>query len=305
MQAVSDTVNIVEVGPRDGLQFEPNTLPLTDKVEFIQRLIEAGLDQIEVGSFISAEKIPQLADTDELFHKLGKNRAFSYSALVTNEQGMQRALEADVKNIAIFTAASETFTQKNIGCSIDESLEQLKPVLEMAKENDIDVRGYLSCIFGCPYEGQIKMTDTIRVAEQLYNAGCYEISLGDTIGVGTPNQAQTLILHAGGVVPIDKIAVHFHDTRGQAIANILASLEMGISTIDSSVAGLGGCPYNTGASGIVATEDVVYMLHGLGIDSGIDLNKIIEVGQWVSEKLRRSNNSRVGRADVPEWILQS
>lgn len=305
MQAVSDTVNIVEVGPRDGLQFEPNTLPLTDKVEFIQRLIEAGLDQIEVGSFISAEKIPQLADTDELFHKLGKNRAFSYSALVTNEQGMQRALEADVKNIAIFTAASETFTQKNIGCSIDESLEQLKPVIEMAKENNIDVRGYLSCIFGCPYEGQIKMTDTIRVAEQLYNAGCYEISLGDTIGVGTPNQAQTLILHAGGVVPIDKIAVHFHDTRGQAIANILASLEMGISTIDSSVAGLGGCPYSKGASGIVATEDVVYMLHGLGIDSGIDLNKIIEVGQWVSEKLRRSNNSRVGHADVPEWILQS
>ena len=305
MQAVSDTINIVEVGPRNGLQFESNTLPLADKVEFIQRLVEAGLDQIEVGSFVSAEKIPQLADTDELFHKLGKNRAFSYSALVTNEQGMQRALEADVKNIAIFTATSETFTQKNIGCSIDESLEQLKPVIEMAKENDIDVRGYLSCIFGCPYEGQIKMTDTIRVAEQLYNAGCYEISLGDTIGVGTPNQAQTLILHAGGVVPIDKIAVHFHDTRGQAIANILASLEMGISTIDSSVAGLGGCPYNKGASGIVATEDVVYMLHGLGIDSGIDLNKIIEVGQWVSEKLRRSNNSRVGRADVPEWILQS
>lgn len=305
MQAVSDTVNIVEVGPRDGLQFEPNTLSLTDKVEFVQKLIEAGLDQIEVGSFVSTDKIPQLADTDELFKKLGKNRAFSYSALVPNKQGMQRALEADVKSIAIFTAASETFSQKNIGCSIDESFDRFKPVIEMAKENDIDVRGYLSCVFGCPYEGQIKMTDTIRIAEKLYNAGCYEISLGDTIGVGTPNQAQTLILHAGGVVPLDKIAVHFHDTRGQAIANILACLEMGITTIDSSVAGLGGCPYAEGASGNVATEDVVYMLHGIGIESSVDLQKIIEVGQWVSEKLNRPNNSRVGRAGVPKWILET
>lgn len=305
MQAVSDTVNIVEVGPRDGLQFEPGTLHIDDKVTLIEKLVDAGLDMIEVGSFVSPGKIPQLAETDELFKRLDKNRAYVYSALVPNEQGMQRALDADVKTIAVFTATSETFTKKNIGCSIEESFERFKPVFELAKENDIEVRGYLSCVFGCPYEGKIDMSDTIRVAEKLYNAGCYEISLGDTIGVGTPNQAQTLILHAGGVIPIDKIAVHFHDTRGQALANILACLEMGISTIDSSIAGLGGCPYAPGASGNVATEDVVYMLHGLGIESGVDLKKVIDIGRWVSEKLNRPNQSRVGLAGAPDWILES
>jgi len=305
MQAVSDTVSIVEVGPRDGLQFEPGILPIADKISLIEKLVDAGLDQIEVGSFVSPDKIPQLADTDELFKRLDKKRAFVYSALVPNEKGMQRALAADVKTIAVFTAASETFSRKNIGCSIDESFERFKPVIELAKDNDIDVRGYLSCVFGCPYEGKIKMADTVRIAERLYNAGCYEVSLGDTIGVGTPNQAQALILHTGGVIPIDKIAVHFHDTRGQALANILACLEMGISTIDSSVAGLGGCPYAQGASGNVATEDVVYMLHGLGIESGVDLKKIIDVGRWVSEKLKRINQSRVGLSGAPDWILES
>jgi hydroxymethylglutaryl-CoA lyase len=303
MQAVSDTVNIVEVGPGNGLKSEPNTLAINDKITLIEKLLDAGLDLIEVGNFTSPEKIPQPADTDNLFTKLSKKRAFAYSATVTNEQDMQRALLADVKTISVFSAASDTFTQKHIGCSIDESLEQLKLVFEAARENDIDVRGYLSCVFGCPYEGQVKMADTIRVAEKLFNAGCYEISLIDTVGVGTPDQAQTLILHAGGVVPIDKIAVQFHDTRGQALANILASLEMGISTIDASIAGLGGQSDPENASGNIATEDVVYMLHGLGIESGVDLEKIIDVGRWVSEKLKRENKSRVGLVGVPDWIL--
>lgn len=305
MQAVSDTVNIVEVGPRDGLQFDSTALPVEDKILLVEKLINAGLDQIQVGSFNSAEKGQQLADTAQLFKKLDKKREYVYSAVVLDENSMQHALEADIKNISLFTSASQTFTQKNLGCSIEESFEQFKPVIELAQENDIEIRGYLSCVFGCPYEGRIKMADTIDVAEKLYKAGCSEISLGDTLGVGTPNQAQTLILHAGGVVPIDKLAVHFHDNRGQALANILACLEMGISTIDSAVAGLGGYPHTEYTSGNLSTEDVVYMLHGLGIDSGVDLKKIIEVGRWLSEKLNLPNNSRVGCTGVPDWILES
>ena len=309
MQAVSDTVRIVEVGPRDGLQFEPNTLSIEQKLELILRLAETGISHIEAGSFVSARKIPQLADSDKLFAKLfskiNNTGNTIYSALVPNVKGMQRALAANVKSIAVFTAASETFCQKNIGCSIDESFERFKPVMEIARENGISVRGYLSCIFGCPYEGSIKLSQTVQVAERLYQAGCYEISMGDTIGIGTPNQAQTLILHAAGAVPLDKIAVHFHDTRGQALANILASLEMGVSTVDTSVAGLGGCPYAEGASGNIATEDVVYMLHGLGINSGVDLRKIIDVGRWVSKLLKRNNSSRAGSSGAPDWILES
>ena len=305
MQAVSDTVKIVEVGPRDGLQFESKVLSVSQKVELITRLSNAGLSQIETGSFVSADKIPQLADSDEVFTKLDRSNGAVYSALVPNEKGMQRALKAGVESIAIFTAASETFCEKNIGCSIEESFERFKPVMEIAQENNISVRGYLSCVFGCPYEGPVKMSQTLQVAERLYKSGCYEISMGDTIGIGTPNQAQTLILHAAGVVPLDKIAIHFHDTRGQALANILACLEMGISTVDSSVAGLGGCPYAEGASGNVATEDVVYMLHGLGIYSGIDLRKIIETGRWISNLLCRNNSSRVGQSGAPDWILDN
>jgi hydroxymethylglutaryl-CoA lyase len=305
MQAVSDNVRIVEVSPRDGLQFEKNTLSVEQKVTLINKLTDAGLRNIEAGSFVSSDKIPQLTDSDKVFNKLNLTGPTTYSALVPNEQGMQRALKENVKSIAIFTAASENFCEKNIGCSIEESFKRFKPVLELAKENNISVRGYLSCVFGCPYEGEIKMHQTIEVVKKLYEAGCDEISLGDTIGVGTPNQAQTLILHAGGVVPIDKLAVHYHDTRGQALANILASLEMGVSTIDSSVAGLGGCPYAQGASGNVATEDVVYMLHGLGINSGVDLHTIIEVGRWVSQQLNRTNGSRVGLSGAPHWIEES
>jgi len=305
MQAVSDTVKIVEVSPRDGLQFESSQLSVSQKIELINRLAETGLQHIEAGSFVSPDRIPQLADTDELFSRLKQDGSVTYSALVPNEKGMQRALQAGVKSIAVFTAASETFCQKNIGCSIDESLERFKPVLELAKKHNISVRGYLSCVFGCPYEGPVKMSATINIAEKLFQAGCYEISLGDTIGIGTPNQAHALISHASDAVPLDRLAVHFHDTRGQALANILASLELGISTIDSSVAGLGGCPYAQGASGNVATEDVVYMLHGLGIKCNVDLKKIIEVGRWVSEQLNRQNNSRAGLAGAPNWILDS
>ena len=305
MQAVSDTIKIIEVGPRDGLQFENSMLSVEHKVELINRLTDTGLAHIEAGSFVSAKKIPQLADTDQVFEKLGYSNSAVYAALVPNEKGMQRALNAGVKSVAVFTAASETFCQKNIGCSIEESFQRFEPVMELAREHNIEVRGYLSCVFACPYEGSIKMAKVIQVAERLYNMGCYEVSMGDTIGVGTPNQAQTLILHAAGVVPLDKIAVHFHDTRGQALANILASLEMGISTVDSSVAGLGGCPYADGASGNVATEDVVYMLHGLGIHSGVDLRKIIDTGRWVSNLLNRNNSSRVGLAGAPDWILES
>jgi len=305
MQAVSDTVKIVEVGPRDGLQFESKVLSVNQKVELINRLTKSGLGQIEAGSFVAADKIPQLADSDEVFTKLDHSKGTVYSVLVPNERGMQRALKAGVESIAIFTAASETFCEKNIGCSIEESFERFKPVMDIARENNISVRGYLSCVFGCPYEGPVKMSQTLQVAERLYKLGCYEISMGDTIGIGTPNQAQTLILHAAGVVPLDKIAIHFHDTRGQALANILACLEMGISTVDSSVAGLGGCPYAEGASGNVATEDVVYMLHGLGIYSGIDLRKIIETGRWISTVLHRNNSSRVGQSGAPDWILDN
>ena len=302
MRPVPDKVRIVEVGPRDGLQFEPSTLDHNIKIELIDKLADAGIQHIEAGSFVKADKIPQLADTDLLFKKLNRRDNVVYSALVPNEKGMQMAVDAKVNEVAVFTAASETFCQKNIGCSIKESIERFKPVIDIAKNHNIRVRGYISCIFGCPYEGQIKIADVVDVAENLFKLGCHELSLGDTIGVGTPSQAQTLILHIAGIIPLDRLAVHFHDTRGQALANILSCLEMGISTIDSAIAGLGGCPYAQGASGNVATEDVVYMLHGLGIETGIDIDKLIDVGNFISEKLARSNNSRVGKAGVPPWI---
>ena len=304
MHPVPDNVTIVEVGPRDGLQFEQLILQTSDKVSFIKQLADCGVPHIEAGSFVAPGKIPQLADSDEVFKQLNSLDTIIYTALVPNQKGMDRALNANVKSIAIFTAASETFCQKNIGCSIDESFSRFKPVIQAAKANNINVRGYVSCIFGCPYEGHIPAEKVTNVAKRLYEAGCHEISLGDTIGIGTPLQAQDLILHIGGVVPIDKLAVHFHDTRGQALANILAALEMGINTVDTSVAGLGGCPYAEGAAGNVATEDVVYMLNGLGIHTGIDLARLIMVGNDISNKLQRSNNSRVGKAGIPDWIHQ-
>lgn len=304
MRPVPDSVTIVEVGPRDGLQFEPLTLSTADKVAFIEQLAACGIPHIETGSFVAPGKIPQLSDSDEVFKQLQRRNTTTYTVLVPNQKGMQRALMANVKSIAVFTAVSDTFCQRNIGCSIDESLARFKPVIEAAAANNIHVRGYLSCVFGCPYEGHMPLKKVIDVANRLYQAGCHELSLGDTIGIGTAIQTQELILHIAGVVPIDRLAVHFHDTRGQALANILASLEMGVATVDTSVAGLGGCPYAEGAAGNVATEDVVYMLNGLGIHTGIDLGQLISIGNDISRKLQRSNNSRVGKAGIPDWIHQ-
>ncbi|MGD8568600.1 MAG: hydroxymethylglutaryl-CoA lyase [Gammaproteobacteria bacterium] len=301
MQALPEKVTIVEVGPRDGLQFEPSTLNIKDKLAFIEQLADCGLTHIEAGSFVSPGKIPQLADSDDVFRRLKPREGVIYSALVPNEKGMERALKVKVSAIALFTAASETFCRKNIGCSIDESFARFDPVIQMAKHNNVKVRGYISCVLGCPYEGNISAQKVTAIAKRLYDAGCDEISLGDTIGSGTPLRAQALISQTTGAVPVNQLAVHFHDTRGQALANILASLQMGISIVDASVAGLGGCPYAEGATGNVATEDVVYMLDGLGITTGIDIDCLIKTGNDISTKLQRRNNSRVGNAGVPHW----
>jgi len=302
MLATPEQVRIVEVGPRDGLQYESTTLDLATKIGFINQLSESGITCIEAGSFVSPALIPQLADSGEVFSGITRRENVAYTALVPNETGMQRALAAKVNGVAVFSAASETFCQKNIGCSIEESLRRFKAVIAQAKANKLTVRGYISCVFGCPYEGAIKISHVVKLAQNLFNLGCDEISLGDTIGVGTPSQAQTLILHVAGVVPTDRLAVHFHDTRGQALANILATLEMGITTIDSAVAGLGGCPYAPGASGNVATEDLVYMLNGLGIETGINLTRLVAAGRYITQQLGRPNASRVGIAGIPDWI---
>jgi hydroxymethylglutaryl-CoA lyase len=302
MQQIPDQIRIVEVGPRDGLQFESKILDAVTKIEFVNQLSATGLSHIEVGSFVSPKHVPQLADSEAVFNGLLRKPNVLYSALVPNDIGLQRAMEAKLEAISVFTAASETFCQKNIGCSIEESLDRFDPVIELAKASGIHVRAYISCVLGCPYEGSIKVAQVVKLAQRLIQMGCDEISLGDTIGVGTPSQAQTLVLHVGGVVPLNRIAVHFHDTRGQALANIMACLDMGITTVDASVAGLGGCPYAEGASGNVATEDVVYMLNGCGIQTGIDLNKLINTGNFISEQLDRMNNSRVAQAGIPAWI---
>ncbi|HEY5603245.1 MAG TPA: hydroxymethylglutaryl-CoA lyase [Gammaproteobacteria bacterium] len=304
MHPLPEKVTIVEVGPRDGLQFEPLTLSTADKLDFIEQLADCGLSHIEAGSFVAPDKIPQLADSEAVFKQLQPRDTVTYTALVPNEKGMQRALVAGVSSIAVFTAASDTFCQKNIGCTIDESFARFKPVMQIAKAHGISVRGYVSCIFGCPYEGRVPVNRVIDVAKRLYDAGCYEVSLGDTIGVGTPRQVQALLKQAADAVPFDKLAAHYHDTRGQALANILASLEMGVRIVDASVAGLGGCPYAKGAAGNVATEDVIYMLHGMGIHTGVDLHRLIKVGNDISHQLQRRNNSRVGSAGIPDWIQQ-
>lgn len=289
-------VNIVEVGPRDGLQNETKIIPTDIKIEFINHLSETGIKHIEAGSFVSPRWVPQMADSLEIFQKIVRFPNVIYSALVPNMQGMEKAIEAKVNEIAIFSAASETFSQKNINCSIAESFNRFEPVIEFAKKNHIPVRGYISCVLGCPYEGDIKPEKVTEVAEKLIQMGCYEISLGDTIGVGTPLKAQKLIDQVSKKISIKKLAVHFHDTYGQALANILAVLQVGISTIDSSVAGLGGCPYAPGASGNVATEDVVYMLHGLNIETGVDLTKLITAGNFISAFLKRTTRSKVAQA---------
>ena len=292
-------VSIFEVGARDGLQ---NEVPVTtaDKLTLIEQLADAGVKRIEAGSFVSPKWVPQMADSDAVFHQLkgqiNRHPGVVYSALTPNLKGCELALAAGAEEVAIFGAASESFSQKNINCSIDESIARFMPLIEEAKKHNIAVRGYVSCVLGCPYEGNINVSEVARVSEILYQMGCYEISLGDTIGVGTPNDARKMVEAVANVVPVDKLALHFHDTYGQALANILACLETGVSVFDASVAGLGGCPYAKGASGNLATEDLVYMLHGMGIDTGIDLSKLALAGDTISRALGRSNGSKVANA---------
>lgn len=289
-------VKIVEVGPRDGLQNETKNLSATIKIDFINRLSATGLPVIEVGSFVSPKWVPQMADSDQVLTGINKKAGVNYPVLVPNLKGFEAALAAGAKEIAVFAAASETFSQKNINCSIAESINRFQEVIAAAKKNNIDVRGYVSCVLGCPYEGDIKPNAVALVAEQLFALGCYEISLGDTIGVGTPGKAQELIEVVTQRVPREYLAVHFHDTYGQALANIFAVLERGIAVVDSSVAGLGGCPYAKGASGNVATEDVIYMLNGLGINTGVDLDKVIATGQFICQQLGKKPQSKVAIA---------
>ena len=289
-------VRLVEVGPRDGLQNEAGIVPSDIKVELVDRLSAAGLQSVEAGSFVSPKWVPQMADSAEVFARITRRPGTGYPALVPNAKGLEAALAAKVEEIAIFVSASEGFSQKNIACSRAESLERLAPVVEQALARGLKVRGYVSCIAGCPYDGDVPAADVVMMSKALVDMGCYEISLGDTIGVGTSGQVRGIIDAVARAVPLEKIAMHFHDTYGQGVANVLASLEEGIAVFDSSVAGLGGCPYAPGASGNVATEDVLYLLHGLGIETGVDFAAVAEAGGWISAGLGRVNASRAGRA---------
>ncbi|GAA6186691.1 hydroxymethylglutaryl-CoA lyase [Aliiglaciecola sp. NS0011-25] len=289
-------VKIVEVGPRDGLQNEKQLIDLASKLQLIDDLALAGLKFIEAGSFVSPKWVPQMADSTQLFRELTRIPGITYSALTPNLQGYTNAKSVNVDEVAIFGAASETFSQKNINCSIAESIERFVPIVEQAKKDNMPVRGYVSCVLGCPYEGDIAPQKVTEVAQHLLAMGCYEVSLGDTIGVGTPIKTSKMLEAVQQVIPREKIAVHFHDTYGQALANILIALQQGISTIDSAVAGLGGCPYAKGASGNVATEDVVFMLNGMGIHTGIDIEKLVNAGNNIMQALGRSSTSKVANA---------
>ncbi|AEJ06537.1 hydroxymethylglutaryl-CoA lyase [Stutzerimonas stutzeri] len=289
-------VRLVEVGPRDGLQNEQQPISVADKVRLVDDLSAAGLSNIEVGSFVSPKWVPQMAGSAEVFAQIQRKAGVTYAALTPNMKGLEAAAEAGVKEVAVFGAASEAFSQKNINCSIAESLARFAPLMEAAREHDIRVRGYVSCVLGCPYEGEVSPAKVAEVARELYAMGCYEVSLGDTIGTGTPGKTRTLFDTVAREVPRERLAGHFHDTYGQALANIYASLLEGIAVFDSSVAGLGGCPYAKGASGNVASEDVLYMFNGLDIATGIDLDALIAAGQRISQLLGRANGSRVARA---------
>ncbi|MGH7066173.1 MAG: hydroxymethylglutaryl-CoA lyase [Acetobacteraceae bacterium] len=289
-------VRLVEVGPRDGLQNEHRHVATEIKVALIESLADAGLRTIEAGSFVSPKWVPQMADTAAVLGRLRRRPGVSYPVLVPNLKGLEQALASRVEEIAVFAAASETFSRRNINCSIDESLERFAPVIEQARAAGLRVRGYVSCVLGCPYEGEIAPVAVARVAGKLYRMGCYEISLGDTIGIGTPLKARRLLDRASSEVPLEAIALHFHDTYGQALANILATLELGAAVIDSSIAGLGGCPYARGATGNVATEDVTYMLSGMGIETGLDLERLCAAGEMISSALGRPTGSRVAKA---------
>jgi hydroxymethylglutaryl-CoA lyase len=289
-------VRIVEVGPRDGLQNEKQVVPTAIKVELIDRLSEAGLPSIEATSFVSPKWVPQMADNSAVLQGIQRRTGTRYPVLAPNLQGFDSAMQAGATEVAVFAAASESFSRKNINCSIAESIKRFEPVISAASALEIPVRGYVSCVVGCPYEGDIDPAQAAAVARTLADMGCYEVSLGDTIGVGTPGSIRRLLEACLRELPGERLAGHYHDTYGMAIANIYASLELGLATFDASVAGLGGCPYARGASGNVASEDVVYLLHGLGIETGIDLAKLAAIGDWISSALNRPNGAKAGRA---------
>ncbi|MBX3726421.1 MAG: hydroxymethylglutaryl-CoA lyase [Xanthomonadales bacterium] len=289
-------IRIVEVGPRDGLQNEKTLVPTATKVELIHRLSDCGLRHVEATSFVSPKWVPQLADAEQVMADLVPRTAVSYPVLVPNLMGLERALAAGAREVAVFTAASEAFSQRNTNASIQESLQRFAPVMVRAAEAGVPVRGYVSTVLGCPYQGEVPVADVVRVASALHDMGCREISLGDTIGVGTARRAAAMVRAVATEVPVARLAVHFHDTYGQALANLLACLDEGITVVDSSVAGLGGCPYARGATGNVASEDVVYLLHGLGLATGVDLARLADTGDWISRSLGRDNASRAGRA---------
>ena len=289
-------VRIVEVGPRDGLQNESATIATADKIALVDRLSATGLRTIEATSFVSPKWVPQLADAAEVFAGIARRPGIRYPVLVPNEQGYARARAAGAEDVAVFTAASEAFNRRNINASIDESLARFAPVLERARADGVPVRGYVSTVLGCPYQGEVPLADVVRVAHALHEMGCYEISLGDTIGVGTPGKARAMVRAVATEVPVAALAVHFHDTWGQALANVLACLEQGVAVVDAAVSGTGGGPYAKGASGNVATEDVVYMLHGLGIETGVDLGALADTGRWLASLLGRETGSKVARA---------
>ncbi|ETV89193.1 hypothetical protein H257_00555 [Aphanomyces astaci] len=289
-------VKIVEVGPRDGLQNEKTLVSTADKVALINLLSEAGLPVVEATSFVSPKWVPQMGDNADVMKQIKRKEGVFYPVLTPNLTGFDAAIKVNAHEVAIFGAASESFSRKNINCSIQESLERFHPVCEKAHSLGVRVRGYVSCVLGCPYEGAIDPAVVANVAKTLLDMGCYEISLGDTIGIGTPGSTLKMLQATKDVVPVEKLAVHFHDTYGQALANILVALQEGVSVVDSAVAGLGGCPYAKGASGNVATEDVVYMLHGLGIRTGVDLTKVVAAGDFISSVLGKATNSRVARA---------
>lgn len=290
------TVRLVEVGPRDGLQNEAQPISVVDKVRLVDDLTDAGLSYIEVGSFVSPKWVPQMAGSADVFAGIEQRAGVTYAALAPNLRGFEDAVAAGVKEVAVFAAASEAFSQRNINCSISESLQRFEPIMEAARSHGVRVRGYVSCVLGCPYEGKVSAEQVAPVARALHDMGCYEVSLGDTIGTGTAGDTRRLFEVVSAVVPRGQLAGHFHDTYGQALANVYASLLEGISVFDSSVAGLGGCPYAKGATGNIATEDVLYLLQGLGIETGIDLERLIAAGQRISAVLGRANGSRVARA---------
>ena len=289
-------VRLVEVGPRDGLQNEAQPISVADNVQLVNALTEAGLSYIEVGSFVSPKWVPQMAGSAEVFARIQRKPGVVYGALAPNLRGFEDAVSAGVKEVAVFAAASEAFSQRNINCSISESLARFEPIIEAAREHGVRVRGYVSCVLGCPYEGQVSAQQVAAVAKELYAMGCYEVSLGDTLGTGTPTATRWMFEAVTAHVPQEKLAGHFHDTYGQALVNIYASLQEGISVFDSSIAGLGGCPYAKGASGNVATEDVLYMLNGMGIETGVDMDKLLLAGQHICNVLGRVTGSRVAKA---------